>query len=128
MAEAAIAAAILRFATKYLFVHGADIVAWIAVVLAAIFGLVAGWWLAFEFSYELAPEVIVSSAPVPINFLVLEKHADGTQQWTNFPVPEPLFVAIANAAFVLTVPIGIVLALLCACSKLVPPHKTPHRQ
>jgi hypothetical protein len=128
MAEAAIAAAIFWFATKYLFVHGAGIVAWIATVLAAIFGLVAGWWLAFEFSYELAPEVIVSSAPVPVNFLVLEKHADGTQQWTNFPVPEPAIVAIANFVFVLTVPIGVVLSLHYICSRLICQHKTPHLQ
>ena len=118
MAEAAIAAAILWFAITYLSVHGAGIVGWITVVLAAVLGLVAGWWLAFHFSYELSPEVIVSSAPVPANFLVLEKYADGTQQWMNFTVPEPFFVVVANAAFVLTVPIGIVLSMHHVGSKL----------
>jgi hypothetical protein len=118
MAEAAIAAAILWFATKYLFVHGAGIVAWIAVVLAAVFGLVVGWWLGFEFSYNLSSEIIVTGAPVAGNFLVLEKYPDGTEQWMNFTVPEPLFVAIANAAFVLTIPVGIVLLSHYVCKKV----------
>src|SRR5688572_1891302 len=111
MAEAATAAAILWFAIRYLSVYGVGTVGWIAVVVAAVFGLVTGWWLAFDFIYNLSPEVIVSSAPVPANFLVLEKYADGTQRWMNFTVPAPEFVAISNAALLITLPIGVVLSL-----------------
>jgi hypothetical protein len=49
-----------------------------------IVGFCLGVWFGFFFEYQPSPRLRVIGCPVPVVCFVLQKSADGKEQWTDF--------------------------------------------
>jgi hypothetical protein len=59
-------------------------------------GAVIGIYFGFFFRYHVSPRMLIYSFPIPTACLVLERHDDGTERWTDFITPAPMLFASAN--------------------------------
>jgi len=66
------------------------------IVLSLIIGITAGYWIGFEFEYQVSETTRIFSAPWPTAFL--KKEGDN---WTDFVVPAPYLNAFLNL-FIIT--------------------------
>ena len=80
----------------------------IVLLLGVAVGIGLAWWLAFNFDYQPSDRLVVHSFPVPVGFEALEEHPDGQMSWTDFVVPAPMFVVVANAGLIFSISISLV--------------------
>jgi hypothetical protein len=56
---------------------------WSTYICLALSGVILGYWLAFQFEYQVSPEFRFASFPIPLCFFHLENG-----QWVDFITPE----------------------------------------
>ncbi len=69
---------------------------YVAFYAALAIGAGIGVYFGFYFEYQVSPRMRIFSFPVPAVVMVLERHPDGTDHWTDFITPAPLLFAGAN--------------------------------
>ena len=61
------------------------------ILIFSIIGLILGYWLGFNFEYQISEKTRIMSAPLPVGFW--KKEGDN---WTDFITPAPLLNASLN--------------------------------
>ena len=61
------------------------------IIICSIIGIVLGFWLGFNFEYQISKTTRIMSAPIPVGFW--KKEGDN---WTDFVTPAPYLNASLN--------------------------------
>lgn len=68
----------------------------VAFFTSLMLGAALGVYFGFFFEYHASRRLRVFSFPVPAVVFVLERYDDGSERWTDFVTPAPLFFAGSN--------------------------------